>query len=114
MTGTWSVLVGLFGYGSWLYAGHSGCERHTNKTPNGDASVACVWEHTMRCCMSSIISRRLGVPTILGIVSGNAASILALRVLLNVGAMLYSCCYPVDADGLALFLLIEEISSGFS
>ena len=114
MTGTCHGLVGSFGYGSWLYAGHSGCGRHTNKKPNEDASVACVWEHTMRCCMSHIISRRLGVPTILGIVSGNAASISALRVLLNVGAMLYSCCYPVDADGLALFLLIEEISWGFS
>ena len=114
MPGTCPGLVGSFGYGYWLYAGHSGCGRHTNKKPNEDASVACVWEHTMRCCMRRVISRRLGVPTILGIVSGNAASILDLRVLLNVGAMLSSCCYPVDADVLALFLLIGENSWGFS
>ena len=48
--------------------------------------------------MTRIISCRLGVPMILGGVSGNAASISALSVLVNAGAILISC---IDADVLA-------------
>ena len=48
--------------------------------------------------MTRIISCRLGVPMILGGVSGNAASISALSVLENAGAILISC---IDADVLA-------------
>ena len=61
--------------------------------------------------MTRIISCRLGVPMILGGVSGNAASIYALSVLVNAGAMVISC---IDADVLAFDRAWKKKSSVFS
>ena len=70
-------------------------ERTYDVTP---IHVCGYWE----CCMSRIISRRLGLPTILGITSGNAASISVsdLRVL-KLTVMVYFLVDPVGADVLA-------------